>query len=571
VANMTPAPHDVQATFCATLVDEWVRRGLRHAIVAPGSRSTSMALALACCPDIQTHVFHDERSASFAALGVARSTGVPAALLCTSGTAATHFHAAVVEAHQSGVPMVVLTADRPPELHGVGAPQTIEQTNLYGGAVRWFHDPGVALDEQRATWRSIASHAWGHAVGNSPGPVHLNLPFREPLVGQVGALPAVVPTALLSPPLVDVSDLIELLAASRGLIVAGNGVEDPRTVQELATATGWPIVADPLSGCQMLESAVVRSDALLRHSGFAGAHRPAVVLQLGMPPASKVLAQWLAGSSAKHVAVSPVGLVSDPNLVGARQVHASVGALCSRLAADVTRVRDPAWIEEWLAADRIARDVLDNALASEGNLSEPGIARAITAGISAGSHLVVASSMPVRDVEWFGTPRRDIAVHSNRGANGIDGVIATAIGVAIGSGAPTTVLLGDVAFCHDMSSLTALHARGLDLKVVVVDNDGGAIFSFLPQATTLPADVFEQLFGTPHGTDIVEVARAFGLRSYAAETADELAAAFEESDTCVVRLASNRKDNVDAHAELNAAVVSALDAAIDPPLRPHDG
>ena len=564
---MTPAPHDVQATFCATLVDEWVRHGLRHAVIAPGSRSTPMALALACCPDIQTHVFHDERSASFAALGIAVATGVPAALLCTSGTAATHFHAAVVEAHQSGVPMVVLTADRPPELHDVGAPQTIEQTNLYGGAVRLFHDPGVPVDEHRTAWRSIAVDAWTRAVGDMPGPVHLNLPFREPLVGQVGALPALEPIELRSPPLVDVTDLVDLLATARGLVVAGNGVEDPLKVQELATATGWPIIADPLSGCQMLSSAVARFDALLRHSEFAEAHRPAVVLQLGMPPASKVLAQWLAASTAKHVAVSPVGLVSDPNLVGSQQVHASIGALCSSLASEVTHPRDPAWTEEWLAADRIAREVLDDALASEPNLSEPGTARAVTAGIPAGGHLAVASSMPVRDVEWFGTPRSDITMTANRGANGIDGVIATAIGVAIGSGAPTAVLLGDVAFCHDMSSLTALHARGLDLKIVVTDNDGGAIFSFLPQATTLPSDVFEQVFGTPHGTDIVEVARAFGLRSYTAETADELGAAFDESDTCVVRVASSRKDNVDVHAELNEAVVAALDRV----LRPHDG
>jgi len=530
-----------------------------------------MALALVGCADLQTHVFHDERSASFAALGIALASGVPAALLCTSGTAATHFHAAVVEGHQSGVPIVVLTADRPPELHGVGAPQTIEQTRLYGGAVRWFHDPGVPIDEQRALWRAVASDTWAHAVGNVPGPVHLNLPFREPLVGQVADLPELIPTELQSPPLVDVTDLVELLAASRGLIVAGNGVDDPRAVQELATATGWPIVADPLSGCQMLASAVVRFDALLRQPEFAGAHRPAAVLQLGMPPASKVLAQWLAGSSANHVAVSPVGLISDPNLVGARQIHASIGALCSRLAADVTHTHDPDWIQQWLAADRIARDVLDNALDGEGNLSEPGIARAVTASIPVGGHLVVASSMPVRDVEWFGTPRCDITVHSNRGANGIDGVIATAIGVAIGSCAPTTVLLGDVAFCHDMSSLTALRARGLDLKIVVVDNDGGAIFSFLPQATTLPADLFEQVFGTPHGTDVVEAARAFGIRSYTAETTDELGAAFDESDTCVVRVASSRKDNVDAHAELNAAVVAALDQMLDPPSRTHDG
>jgi 2-succinyl-5-enolpyruvyl-6-hydroxy-3-cyclohexene-1-carboxylate synthase len=202
--------------------------------------------------------------------------------------------------------------------------------------------------------------------------------------------------------------------------------------------------------------------------------------------------------------------------------------------------------------------VLDAHLEAEKTLSEPGVARAVLAAVPAGGHLVVASSMPVRDVEWFGTPRSDITVHANRGANGIDGVMATAIGVAIGSGEPTAVMLGDVAFCHDMSSLTGLGPRGLDLTIVVTDNDGGAIFSFLPQASTLPAERFELLFGTPHGTDIVEVARALGLRAYLAETANELAAAFDEPDTCVVRVASDRRDNVEVHAALNAAVVDAL-------------
>jgi 2-succinyl-5-enolpyruvyl-6-hydroxy-3-cyclohexene-1-carboxylate synthase len=555
---MTPAPHDVQATFCATLIDQWVSQGLRHAVVAPGSRSTPMALAIADRTDVDMHIFHDERSASFAALGIALATGVPAALLCTSGTATAHFHAAVVEAHQSGVPMLVLTADRPPELHGVGAPQTIEQTNLYGDAVRWFHDPGVAVDEGRATWRSLASQAWRQSLGDSPGPVHLNLPFREPLVGVAGALPEVEPDELISPPLIVLDELVDLLGTSRGVIVAGNGVDEPQYVQSLADATGWPVLADPLSGCQMLDSAVVRFDALLRHTGFAADHRPEVVLQLGMPPASKVLAQWIAASRAVPVAVSPVGLISDPNLLGARQLHAPIGVLCAELAAKVSS-DDRDWIDGWLGADRTARETLDAAFGMEEVLSEPGAARAITASVPADGHLVVASSMPVRDVEWFGTPRSDVTVHSNRGANGIDGVIATAIGVAIGSGAPTALLLGDVAFCHDASSLTALRSRGLDLTIVVTDNDGGAIFSFLPQASVLEDDRFELLFGTPHGTDIVEVARAFGLRAYVAETADVLAAAFDETDTCVVRVASNRKDNVDVHAALNAAVVAALD------------
>jgi 2-succinyl-5-enolpyruvyl-6-hydroxy-3-cyclohexene-1-carboxylate synthase len=554
---MTPAPQDVQATFCATLVDEWVRHGLRHAVVAPGSRSTPMALALVGQADIDVHIFHDERSASFAALGIALATGTPAALLCTSGTAATHFHAAVVEAHQSGVPMLVLTADRPPELHGVGAPQTIEQTNLYGNVVRRFDDPGVAVAEERTRWRSIASSAWRYATGDMPGPVHLNLAFREPLVGVVGELPDAEPEVLISPPFIIIDELVDLLSAPRGVIVAGNGVDDPHAVQALADATGWPVLADPLSACQMIGAAVVRFDAVLRHAGFAAGHRPDVVLQLGMPPASKVLAQWLAASEAAHVAVSPVGLTSDPNLLGARQLHAPIGVLCAQLAAKASN-DDRDWIDEWRGADVIARAAFEAALSTEASLSEPGTARAITASVPAGGHLVVASSMPVRDVEWFGTPRSDVTVHSNRGANGIDGVMATAIGVAIGSGAPTAVLLGDVAFCHDLSSLTALQSRALDLTIIVTDNDGGAIFSFLPQATTLPADRFEQLFGTPHGTDIVGVARSLGLRAYDAETAEELAAAFDEPDTCVVRVASNRRDNVEVHATLNAAVVAAI-------------
>ncbi len=379
------------------------------------------------------------------------------------------------------------------------------------------------------------------------------------MVGEVAELPDLDPAELISPPLLVLDDVVDLMGRSRGVIVAGNGVDEPHDVEALAEALGWPVLADPLSGCQMLPSAVVRFDAVLRHAGFAGAHRPDVVLQLGMPPASKVLAQWLAASGATHVAVSPSGLISDPNLVGARQVHAPIGVLCAHLAAECAHGETGGeWIDAWRDADRTARESIDTALIAEQTLSEPGAARAITASVPAGGHLLVASSMPVRDVEWFGTPRSDVTVHSNRGANGIDGVLATATGIAIGSRAPTAVLLGDVAFCHDASSLTALQSRGLDLTIVVTDNDGGAIFSFLPQASSLPGDRFEQLFGTPHGTDIVAVARAFGLRAYDAETAEVLSAAFDEPDTCVVRVPSDRARNVDVHAALNGAVVDAL-------------
>jgi 2-succinyl-5-enolpyruvyl-6-hydroxy-3-cyclohexene-1-carboxylate synthase len=277
-----------------------------------------------------------------------------------------------------------------------------------------------------------------------------------------------------------------------------------------------------------------------------------------MPPASKVLSQWLTDSGATHVAASPVGLVSDANLLAARQVHAPIGDLCSGLAARTSGHPHPGWMDEWLGADRAVRAALDAVLSAEHRLSEPGVARAITAGVPAGGQILVASSMPVRDVEWFGIPRSDVTIHANRGANGIDGVIATAIGIAIGGRAPTTVLLGDVAFCHDASSMTALRRRDLDLTIVVIDNDGGGIFSFLPQATVLPADRFELLFGTPHSTDIVAVARALGLRAYTADSAEVLSAAFDEPDTCVVRVASDRSENVDVHAALNAAAIAAL-------------
>ncbi|MEX2627230.1 MAG: 2-succinyl-5-enolpyruvyl-6-hydroxy-3-cyclohexene-1-carboxylic-acid synthase [Ilumatobacteraceae bacterium] len=288
----------VAATFCATLADEWVRHGVRHAVVAPGSRSTPVVTALADRPELDLHVVHDERVAAFVALGLGLD-GVPAVLVCTSGTAAANFHPAVVEAGLSDVPMLVVTADRPPELRGVGAPQTIDQIHLYGRSVRWFHDPGVPAAAAANSWRSLAARAFGAA---HDGPVHLNLPFREPLVGEPEALPPPVerpfdtttgggPDPAVGDAGSDASALA-ILDRQRGVIVAGgrSGV-DVDDAERLAVATGWPLLADPTSGCRHLDVAVTSFDALLRHRGFADAHAPDVVVRLGRPPASKVLAQ----------------------------------------------------------------------------------------------------------------------------------------------------------------------------------------------------------------------------------------------------------------------------------------
>ena len=560
---MTPA--DVQVTFCATLVDQWIAMGMRHAVVSPGSRSTPMALALAARDDLQVHMAHDERTASFMALGIGLASATPAALLCTSGTAAAHFHAAAIEADLSGVPMLVLTADRPPELQGIGAPQTIDQVELYGDVVRLFVQVDVPEADGAHVWRDIATDAWLAAAGIDGGPVHLNLPFREPLVGAIGELPPVTDEA--GDPFDDavwfmtrlsMEELADMIRRPRGVIVAGRGVDDADAVASLAEMLGWPVLADPRSGCRHLPNAVCAFDPIVRHAAFAASHMPDVVLHLGEPPASKVLGQWLHASGAVHVQVHAQGRTIDPLGIVTERVYGEVSTVCEAVEPLVEGVRDDTWLASWRTAEAAAQSAIAGALhrGVVGASSEPAIARAL-AGVA--GRLVLSSSMPVRDVEWFGAASTT-RVHSNRGANGIDGVVATAIGVAIASDEPTVLLLGDVAFCHDQSSLTGLAARQLPLTIVVVDNDGGGIFSFLPQRTSLTTERFEQLFGTPHGTDLVAVARAHGLGARTVESIDDLLAAVTDREATVVRVESNRDRNVADHDALNAAVGEALDA-----------
>ncbi len=309
------------ATFCATLVDEWSRAGLTDAVVAPGSRSTPLAVALADDGRLRVHVHHDERSAGFLALGLGLATSRPAVVVCTSGTAAVELHPAVVEAHQAKVPMLVCTADRPPELHGVGAPQTIDQLRLYGSAVRRFLDPGVPDPALAGTWRSLAAEAVEATLASPPGPVQLNLALRDPLVGRPGPLPAGRPAGRpWQRPVIATQaapDALDALAAGmaghRGVIVAGGGIDDPMAVHTLARALGWPILADPRSGCRTPEGRTIsHADALLRVPDLAEQLRPEVVLRLGSLPASKVVGQWLAGLDAWQVALEADGTAVRP-------------------------------------------------------------------------------------------------------------------------------------------------------------------------------------------------------------------------------------------------------------------
>jgi 2-succinyl-5-enolpyruvyl-6-hydroxy-3-cyclohexene-1-carboxylate synthase len=643
-----PPAADVQATFAATLVDEWVRDGLTDAVVCPGSRSTPLALALAGHPGVRVQAHHDERSGAFLALGLGLATRRPAVVLTTSGTAAAELHPAVVEADLAAVPLLACTADRPPELRDVGAPQAIDQVHLFGRSVRWYGDPGVPEAAGAGRWRAFAARAYATTVAPRPGPVHLNLPFREPLVGSAGALPparddgpwtSVVGTATgaASPSAgradalaeasagpgaalpTDVGALVERLArCTRGLIVAGPADVDGAALHDVALTLGWPIVAEPRSAAWMAGPALVEhADAVVRSPLAATELRPDVIVRVGAPGSSRVVEEWLAASGADHVVVGASGW-SDPSGTVAVQVAADAGAFLAALgrvgaartgdAGDGGR-RDGSWASRWRVATAAAADAVDRALGDipdavppgppgsphppgspgphgplgasdppgmsgsspSAAVTEPAVARAVVRALPEDARLVVSSSMPIRDVERYarapaGRPRRAVTVHANRGANGIDGVVSTAVGVAAGAGAPTALLIGDVAFLHDSNGLLGAAGRGIDLVCVVVDNDGGGIFSFLPQARALASDRFETLFGTPHGLDLAALASAYGVparRLAPGEgVAAAVAAAVSEGGVHVLVVSTDREANVEVHRRIDEAVATAVDEAL---------
>ena len=554
VGAADPRPEDVQATFCATLVDEWLTLGVRHAVVAPGSRSTPMAIALTDRDDMQVHVVHDERSAAFVALGLALD-GEPALLLCTSGTAAANFYPAVVEAGLSEVPMIVLTADRPDELRGVGAPQTIDQIDLFGRHAVWSRDPGVPVQAERTLWRELAIDAWAAA---SQGPVQLNLAFREPLLGVAGDLPerseggnrrAVANSGGRH------VDQVPAVSVERGVILVGGRHGLARDdIDTLARRTGWPVLAEPTSGVRDLAGAIAMADGILRNQSFADDHLPEVIVRIGRPAASKVLAQWTKRATdggGLLLQVGGPGVIDPDHNVTAVVSIGDLLAAAPESSASIAR-----WAGSWASAERAADAALVERLAGFDELTEPGVARSVADHLPADADLVVASSMPVRDLEWFGGSRA--RAHANRGANGIDGVLGTALGRAL-TGRTTFVLIGDLAFVHDSNALTALHRRHADLRIVVVDNDGGGIFSFLPQAAALSDTRFEQLFGTPLDVDVVALATSYGLTARTVQAVDELVEQLAQPGPWVCCVPTDRRHNVEVHADLHAAISAAVD------------
>ena len=579
-------PTNANTALASAFAEELARGGLRLAVVSPGSRSTPLAVALWRQPEIEVKVIVDERSAGFFALGAAQASGEPVALLCTSGTALVNYHPAVVEADESAIPLVVMSADRPPELRGIGAGQTIDQIKTFGSSVRWFCEVGTheADDSGLLHHRSVACRALATARGEArPGPVHLNLPWREPLapVPVEGAVTATDPLALEGRngrPLTAVTHidlepstfLLDEVAGHigngiSGVIVAGRQL-DPELrepLAHLARVSGFPILAEPTSqlrcGPHDRSHVVAAYDLLLREEHFARSVVPDLILRFGAMPTSKPLRAWIEASGADQIVVDPYGGWNEPSRRAAAILRADPTELAQGWAVRLEGLEggERPLPDRWLEAETAAQGALAGAL-TDGEITEPALHRALGQAHYDGDLVYTSSSMPIRDQEAFLAPdETDALFLSNRGANGIDGLISSGIGAAQASGRPTTIVCGDLGLLHDIGGLAALREVETPVRIVVIDNDGGGIFHFLPQESALASDEFEALLGTPRGVDVAKAASLFDLSHRRLESLSDLPGTLQ-AGTALIEVKTDRHANVEAHRALTTAVQAAI-------------
>ncbi|TCO49330.1 2-succinyl-5-enolpyruvyl-6-hydroxy-3-cyclohexene-1-carboxylate synthase [Kribbella antiqua] len=537
--------------FATVVVDELIRCGVREAVVAPGSRSAPLALALAAADRegrLRLHVRIDERTAGFLAIGLIRGTGLPVPVVTTSGTAVANLHPAVLEASHSGLPLIVLSADRPPALRGSGANQTTDQLKVFGSAVRQFHEMGTPVREvgQVAYWRSQVARAVANAVGArsaDPGPVHLNCPLAEPLVPTDGPeWPEPLSGRSTGPWTAVHAAAGQPSAVQPGpktVVVAGDGAS--QAARLAAEAGQWPLFAEPSSRARTGPAVVSAYRLLLQASSLAGEIER--VLVFGHPTLSRPIAKLLARPDVEVIVVSPTGLWPD----AARRASAVVTGL-EVSAADTTD-----WLERWQHADQLARPAIDKVLAD--GMNGPGIAAIVGEAAGADGMLVVASSNPIRDLDL--APAVPIRTVANRGLAGIDGTISTAVGAALANGGPTYALIGDLAFLHDSNGLViGPDEPRPDLRIVVVNDNGGGIFSTLEQGDPTHATHFERIFGTPHHTNLEALCAATSTPYHLAETPEALRAALTPTvagiDVIEARISRT------THRPLNEALVAAL-------------
>jgi 2-succinyl-5-enolpyruvyl-6-hydroxy-3-cyclohexene-1-carboxylate synthase len=586
-------------------VDELARSGMRAACTSPGSRSAPLALSLARDPRVRCYSHIDERCAGFFALGVAKASGLPVAVTCTSGTAAAELLPAAIEAREARVPLLLLTADRPPELRENGAGQAIDQLKLFGGAAKWFFEVGTheATPEHLRWMRTLACRAYAATLKGRPGVVHLNFPLREPLVsdeplpddtsGRPGSAPYVRRRPLTTREWghfggeEDLDVLREIInGAQRGVVVAGRdervfaGWSPGEAAAAFAAAAGWPLLADPLSGARSGLAAIAHYDALLRDDHFLETVAPDLVLRVGDLPVSKPLRSWLAGlADVRQIALDREAAWQDPDSVLSDSLALDPAAVLGPLAKAGIPSAEGDWLARWRSGDELAAEAILGALGAD-TLSEPRVASELGVLLPQDATLFVASSMPVREIETFWPVRDDPPrVLCNRGANGIDGIVSSAFGAAAADGGPVVLLIGDVALAHDVGGLLAARRLALKLTIVLLDNGGGGIFDFLPVARNalareeepagsgvLPAadeqDIFTRHIATPTGLDFADAAKLYGLDHERVDDVQSFRAALERAlaseQSGIVEVPGDRSENVELHAHVWQAVSAAL-------------
>jgi 2-succinyl-5-enolpyruvyl-6-hydroxy-3-cyclohexene-1-carboxylate synthase len=562
--------HQLSLTaYLAAFVVELVQTGVKDVVVSPGSRSTPMAMVMAEHPEINIHIHVDERSAAFFALGIAKSTNKPVAILCTSGTAAANYYPAIVEARYSRVPLLVLTADRPHELREVGAPQAIDQIHLYGQHVKWFAD--MALPESSNDMiryaRTVCARAAAIASQAPAGPVHLNFPFREPLIPKIDE----DTFRLEERPLGYVNvrngemtlredefrEIAQKLNGKNGIIICGNIADDQfaQAVTELATVLKLPILADPLSqlrsGQHNLENIVETYDTFLRNEDVKSFLKPDVILRFGAMPISKALAIFLKENhQTEQFVIDGAGGWRDPGSLSTEMVFCNETIFCEQLLAFTKRAKTGEFLEKWLEVNNLTKAnmalIKDSQTLSEGRLFYQ-----LAEMLPENATLFVGNSMPIRDLDsFFLNNHKSIKVMANRGANGIDGTVSTALGAAIYS-QPLYLVLGDLTFFHDLNGMIASKLYGIDIRIIVINNNGGGIFSFLPQSQH-PKN-FELLFGTPLDLEFEHAVTMFNGNYTKVEGWDHLGDLMNQSTQVkglnVYEVVTNRNSNLTQHRE----------------------
>jgi 2-succinyl-5-enolpyruvyl-6-hydroxy-3-cyclohexene-1-carboxylate synthase len=550
------------------LADEFARCGVADVVVAPGARSGPLSQALfqqARRSGQRLHTRFDERTAGFLALGLAKRSGLPVVLVCTSGTATANLHPAILEASYSHLPLVVLTADRPPEMRGTGASQTTDQIKLFGSAVRLFVEVGTPSPDEHTTpsansyWRSLVCRVLASAAD---GPVHLNVPLREPLefapdddteirfAGRPGGKPWIEMAPAGPEGLAD--SAVAISPAARGVVVVGDDAADPGAAVAFAEALGWPVLAEPQSNARRGPNAITTYRYLLAHPATRRLLMPELAVSVGRPGISREV-QALLRDAAEHIVVDPHDDWADPTRSAHRRLR--------RLPAPVNGCDGRSWLRLWQAADQTAQTALDGFL-DDSDFSEPRLVRDVLRHIPDDAVCVIGSSMPIRDAEVT-MPPRSFRVLCNRGLAGIDGTISTAIGAAIAhqaaGGGKAYALMGDLTFLHDLTGLIGGPGSAApDLTIVVVNNQGGGIFSLVGHAAD--AAGFDDLFAAPHTVDIASLAVGMGWRHDSVTSPSELTASLACSGPRIVEVRTDRQVNAKLHQRLSDHIGRALDS-----------